>query len=210
MFLFATLINHILSLLWSRPAVFTLRSSDIYINYSNRWTYIYILLGFNSRGRTIWNWWFGKLLTSKWFIIDNWCKTNRKWSFQNNYHRATVIFLFLLIIGYYIFYISRKFYAYLIGTKGSRIKQLNNETKTEITIPREKNDKTIVINGPSPSNVISARHKIELISSDLRERHPVTHFLSIPLINDGTKNSLLEFQVIIKAISTNNFLIVLF
>lgn len=94
---------------------------------------------------------------------------------------------------YNIFF--RKFFAYIIGTKGSRKKQLENETKTEITIPRTSNDKNIVITGPTASNVASARSRIERISAELRQKHSITHFVSYPLISDEIKKNFAEFKV---------------
>lgn len=83
----------------------------------------------------------------------------------------------------------------MIGAKGSRKKQLENETKTEISIPRQITEKNIVITGPTASNVVSARRRIELISIDLREKHAITHFISYPLISDEIKQNFKEFKV---------------
>lgn len=88
------------------------------------------------------------------------------------------------------------FYAYIIGTKGSRRKKIEEETKTEITVPKQYKNNKILITGPTERSVAAARRRIEMIGNDLRNRHQITHFISFPLIADDIKANFRKFKVL--------------
>lgn len=62
-------------------------------------------------------------------------------------------------------------------------------------MPKGKIDKNICISGPTATDVISARYRIETISNELRKKHMMTHFISFPLISDEIKTNFKRFQV---------------
>ncbi|GLV42385.1 uncharacterized protein CBL_03122 [Carabus blaptoides fortunei] len=86
------------------------------------------------------------------------------------------------------------FYAYIIGTKGSRRKKIEEETKTEITVPKQYKNNKILITGPTESSVAAARRRIEMIGNDLRNRHQITHFISFALVTDEIKDNFKKFK----------------
>lgn len=79
------------------------------------------------------------------------------------------------------FYVPKIYYSYIIGTKGTMRKKLENETKTTIEIPKKGKDGDIVITAADQKAIISARHRIDLLVETSRKKIHYTHFLSIPL-----------------------------
>ncbi|XP_022914170.2 activating signal cointegrator 1 complex subunit 1-like [Onthophagus taurus] len=76
------------------------------------------------------------------------------------------------------------FFGFIIGTRGSKRKEIEMDTNTRIKIPKQGETGDIVITGSSERDICSARLRINLIVLQMREKHQVTHFLSIPLVSD--------------------------
>ncbi|XP_012274599.1 activating signal cointegrator 1 complex subunit 1 [Orussus abietinus] len=79
------------------------------------------------------------------------------------------------------FYVARPFLPFIIGAKGSMRKKIEQETKTTLRIPKVEEDGDIEIVSFYRSGVISARHRIDLLMTSVRNKIHVTHFISLPL-----------------------------
>ncbi|XP_030387971.1 activating signal cointegrator 1 complex subunit 1 [Scaptodrosophila lebanonensis] len=82
-------------------------------------------------------------------------------------------------------HIPKAFYGGLIGMKGNTKRRIENETQTEISVPRP-NDKSseLLIRGKERSSLCAALRKIRLIVESLRKKMRPTHFLAVSL-NSG-------------------------
>lgn len=72
------------------------------------------------------------------------------------------------------------------------------ETSTTISMPKFSADGNITIEGDDISKVIEARHKLHYVVSQIRKRHGVLQFISIPLLSDQIKENFLKFKVVCK------------
>ena len=74
---------------------------------------------------------------------------------------------------------------YVIGKGGEKKREIEQETKTRITIPDRKNpDDPIVVQGLSSAEMLnSALTRIQLTMDRGRAKEPFTHFVSIPVVN---------------------------
>lgn len=74
---------------------------------------------------------------------------------------------------------------YVIGKGGEKKREIEQETKTRITIPDRKNpDDPIVVQGLSSAEMLnSAITRIQLTMERGRAKEPFTHFVSIPVVN---------------------------
>nr|XP_022345639.1 activating signal cointegrator 1 complex subunit 1-like [Crassostrea virginica]XP_022345640.1 activating signal cointegrator 1 complex subunit 1-like [Crassostrea virginica] len=86
------------------------------------------------------------------------------------------------------------FFKHIIGRKAETKRRLENETKTQIKIPREGVEGDIVITGPERNGVVSAKTRIDVIVDSVRRREPFTHFLSLPVTSPSVREKFLEFQ----------------
>lgn len=75
-------------------------------------------------------------------------------------------------------------------------RRIEDETSTQISVPKPNQTGDIAIVGSSVPNVVSARTRIELIIRDVRQKIPYNHFLSIPA-GDEVKQNFLKFKVIL-------------
>ncbi|XP_003705532.3 activating signal cointegrator 1 complex subunit 1 [Megachile rotundata] len=82
------------------------------------------------------------------------------------------------------FYVPKSFFPFIIGSKNAVRKKLETETKTTIQIPKMGQDGDIVIIGSDHKGIMTARHRINLLTEATRKRLQCTHFLSVPL-NEG-------------------------
>ncbi|XP_011883478.1 PREDICTED: activating signal cointegrator 1 complex subunit 1 isoform X2 [Vollenhovia emeryi] len=92
------------------------------------------------------------------------------------------------------FYVPTIFYSHIIGMKGTTLRKLQNETRTTITIPKKGNDGNIVITGRERKDIISARHRIDLLIEASKKKIRYTHFLSIPLNKKEIIDNYLSFK----------------
>ncbi|XP_011632959.1 activating signal cointegrator 1 complex subunit 1 isoform X1 [Pogonomyrmex barbatus] len=92
------------------------------------------------------------------------------------------------------FYVPKIFYSHIIGTKGITRRKLENETKTNIDIPKKGKDGNIVITGQERKAIISARHRIDLLIEASKKKIRYTHFLSIPLNKKNIIDKYISFK----------------
>ncbi|XP_039280349.1 activating signal cointegrator 1 complex subunit 1 isoform X2 [Nilaparvata lugens] len=92
------------------------------------------------------------------------------------------------------FHVPRSFFSIIIGTKHATRKRLENETKTEIIIPKFGNSGDIVVKGSSRSGVEAVYRRISIIVMTARKRQQFTHFISIPFLTDRIRERFLSFK----------------
>ncbi|KAG8552031.1 hypothetical protein GDO81_004382 [Engystomops pustulosus] len=85
-------------------------------------------------------------------------------------------------------------FKYIIGKKGETKKNLESDTRTSISIPRQGMEGDIVITGQNRNGVISARTRIELLAETFRKKQPFTHFLSFALNYPEIQERFLQFK----------------
>lgn len=94
-------------------------------------------------------------------------------------------------------YIPPKFYSRIIGSKGSTKRQLEEETKTSIVVPRMgSNSKYVIIRGDTEEDVRNAKERLDQITN-AQARPPkqkFTHFLSASFATDEIKSNYLRFK----------------
>ncbi|PNF20325.1 Activating signal cointegrator 1 complex subunit 1 [Cryptotermes secundus] len=90
--------------------------------------------------------------------------------------------------------IPRYYFARVVGSKGAVRRRLENETKTQIHVPRQGQDGCIVIIGSTKSMVSAAGRRINLIVMSARQKQQFTHFLSIPMVGDSIKKRFMIFK----------------
>ncbi|XP_043496178.1 activating signal cointegrator 1 complex subunit 1-like isoform X1 [Polistes fuscatus] len=83
------------------------------------------------------------------------------------------------------FYIHKTFFPYIVGSKNNVRQKIQIETKTSIEVPKIGQDGNIVIIGSDRKDILSARHRIDIIVEASRKNIRYTHFLSIPLNVQG-------------------------
>ncbi|XP_017012486.3 activating signal cointegrator 1 complex subunit 1 [Drosophila takahashii] len=100
-------------------------------------------------------------------------------------------------------HVPKSFYGGLIGLKGSTKRRIEEETRTEIYVPRQ-NEKSndVVIRGKQRSQLCAALRQIRHLITSLRKKMKPTHFLAVAM-NSGEvqkrfvelKKSILEAQL---------------
>ncbi|EDO29881.1 predicted protein [Nematostella vectensis] len=93
--------------------------------------------------------------------------------------------------------ISCEVHRFIIGYKGNTKRQIEQDTNTRISIPRVGQTGDIVITGQSKAEVLSARHKVDIVVESSRHKVPFTHFLSFPLYFDQLEKKAKEFKQIV-------------
>lgn len=79
--------------------------------------------------------------------------------------------------------------------KGTKRKEIEIDTGTSIKIPKVGETGDIIITGSSERDIISARNRIHLIVLKMRDSHPITHFVSVPVISNQIKKNFEIFKV---------------
>ncbi|KAJ9576940.1 hypothetical protein L9F63_006466 [Diploptera punctata] len=92
------------------------------------------------------------------------------------------------------FRVPKFYFAMVIGPKGAVKHRLEDETKTQIRVPKQGFEGNIVITGSSKSGVSTARRRIDLIVMSARWRQQFTHFISLPMNGVTIKKRYLEFK----------------
>lgn len=103
-------------------------------------------------------------------------------------HSMTIWLLFYL-------YYCRALYGQLIGSKGSIKQRLEIETKTIVKIPKPGGSTDIIIIGAARQNVVTARRRMEVMVLAARNKHPFTHFLSVPIYSSDIRDTFVKFKV---------------
>ncbi|KAJ8916100.1 hypothetical protein NQ315_004466 [Exocentrus adspersus] len=92
------------------------------------------------------------------------------------------------------FYVPSSLLSHVIGAKGVRLKSLQRSTNTLIKVPKVNEKGEVKITGDTERNVASARTQLSLIVMKQKDKLPISHFVSIPMISQSIKNKLQEFQ----------------
>ncbi|XP_063224710.1 activating signal cointegrator 1 complex subunit 1 isoform X2 [Bacillus rossius redtenbacheri] len=95
------------------------------------------------------------------------------------------------------FHVASTFFPFIVGAKGTTRRRLENETKTQIRIPRQNQKGSIVITGESANGVRAARRRINLIVSGARLKQSFTHFFTIPMTSPNIREGFLKFKEIV-------------
>ncbi|XP_018566384.1 activating signal cointegrator 1 complex subunit 1-like [Anoplophora glabripennis] len=92
------------------------------------------------------------------------------------------------------FYVPSSLLSYVIGAKGVRLKGLQRSTNTLIKVPKLNEKGEVKITGDTERNVASARTQLSMIVMKQKDKLPISHFVSIPMVSDKVKEKLMEFQ----------------
>ncbi|GLH16136.1 Activating signal cointegrator 1 complex subunit 1 [Gryllus bimaculatus] len=92
------------------------------------------------------------------------------------------------------FHIARAYFPCIIGSKGNTRRRLENETKTQVKVPKPGQDGDIVVIGNDRRSVCAARRRINIIVMSSRQKQSFTHFLSIPVNSRAIQQGFLEFK----------------
>lgn len=68
------------------------------------------------------------------------------------------------------------------------------DTGAHIKIPKQGETGDIIITGVSERDVTSARNRINMIVLQFRDKHQVTHFVSIPVVSEQMKHNFELFK----------------
>lgn len=84
----------------------------------------------------------------------------------------------------------------IMGGKGKRKKQLENETTTKVKVPSKgSNDTRITIKGNCQDDVLAAKERLELmINASVPAKQKFTHFISIAFTADEIKENFVRFR----------------
>ncbi|XP_033251402.1 activating signal cointegrator 1 complex subunit 1-like [Drosophila miranda] len=90
---------------------------------------------------------------------------------------------------------SESFYGGLIGVKGSTKRRIEEETPSEIYIPRQHEaSSNVTIKAKERSQVCAALRQIRSLVGSLRRKMRPTHFLAVPLNFGEVQNRFLELK----------------
>ncbi|BFG05931.1 activating signal cointegrator 1 complex subunit 1 [Drosophila madeirensis] len=93
------------------------------------------------------------------------------------------------------FHVSKSFYGGLIGLKGSTKRRIEEETRSEIYIPRQHEESSnVTIKARDRSQVCAALRQIRCLVGSLRRKMRPTHFLAVPLNFGEVQNGFLELK----------------
>ncbi|EDW89594.1 activating signal cointegrator 1 complex subunit 1 isoform X1 [Drosophila yakuba] len=92
-------------------------------------------------------------------------------------------------------HVSKSFYGGLIGMKGSTKRRIEEETRTEIYVPRQ-NEKSneVTIRAKQRSQVCAALRQIRHLVASLRKKMKPTHFLALPLNYGEVKERFVDLK----------------
>ncbi|KMY92652.1 activating signal cointegrator 1 complex subunit 1 [Drosophila simulans] len=92
-------------------------------------------------------------------------------------------------------HVSKSFYGGLIGMKGSTKRRIEEETRTEIFVPRP-NDRSneVTIKAKQRSQICAALRQIQHLVTSLRKKMKPTHFLAVALNSGEVKERFMELK----------------
>lgn len=92
-------------------------------------------------------------------------------------------------------HVPQEFHSQIIGTKGNTRRRLEQETGTQILVPKiGSKDTNVVVKGSTKKDVVSAKNRIDLIMIAGRAKHQFTHFLSVTFSTDEIKRNFARFK----------------
>lgn len=90
--------------------------------------------------------------------------------------------------------VPNTFYGLIIGRNRENLKNLEYQTKTRIKIPNVKEKSIITIKGEERAQIIAAKSKIDAIVKRGRLKQSMTHFVSLPMVNQIVIDNFLAFK----------------
>lgn len=92
-------------------------------------------------------------------------------------------------------HVPQQFHSQVIGVKGSTRKRLEQETNSQILVPKiGAKDSNVVIKASTKKDVIAAKNRIDSIMIAGRSKHQFTHFLSVSFATDEIKRNFANFR----------------
>lgn len=92
-------------------------------------------------------------------------------------------------------HVPQTFHSQIIGAKGNTRKRLEQETGTNIHVPKiGSKDTNVIVKGKSKKDVVSAKTRLDLIMIAGRSKQQFTHFLSVNFATNEIKNNFLQFK----------------
>nr|XP_023020114.1 activating signal cointegrator 1 complex subunit 1-like [Leptinotarsa decemlineata]XP_023020115.1 activating signal cointegrator 1 complex subunit 1-like [Leptinotarsa decemlineata] len=92
------------------------------------------------------------------------------------------------------FYVPSALLSYIIGSKGLKLKSLQKNTNTLIKVPKLNEKGEIKITGDTERKVASARTQISMIVMQRKDKLPISHFVSIPIVSENIREKYKRFQ----------------
>lgn len=92
------------------------------------------------------------------------------------------------------FYVPSSLLSYIVGTKASKLRSLEKTTNTQIKVPKQNEKGDVKIIGDTERKVASARTQISMIVMQRKDKLPISHFVSIPMVSQSIKEKLTEFK----------------
>ncbi|KAG5885502.1 hypothetical protein JTB14_013520 [Gonioctena quinquepunctata] len=92
------------------------------------------------------------------------------------------------------FYVPSALLSYIIGAKGSKLKSLQKSTNTLIKVPKLNEKGEIKVTGDTERKVASARTQISMIVMQRKDKLPISHFVSIPMVSEPVHEKFKRFQ----------------
>lgn len=74
-------------------------------------------------------------------------------------------------------------------------REIENETRTHIKMPKPGERDEIIITGQTERGVVAARMRINMLLLKIRENHEITHFVSIPIVSREIRGNFEIFKV---------------
>lgn len=92
-------------------------------------------------------------------------------------------------------HVPQAFHSQVIGAKGNTRRRLEQETGTQILVPKiGSKDTNIIIKGVAKKDLLSAKNRLDLIMIAGRSKHQFTHFLSVSFVTDEIKSNFARFK----------------
>ncbi|KAJ2450476.1 activating signal cointegrator 1 complex subunit [Coemansia sp. RSA 2336] len=90
--------------------------------------------------------------------------------------------------------VPRQLHKYIIGTRGSTLERLRQQTHAKITVPNERSKSSQIEIEGMPDERQSAQEMISKLVADNMANVPYTHFISLPLGDLDVQRKVGEFQ----------------
>jgi activating signal cointegrator complex subunit 1 len=92
-------------------------------------------------------------------------------------------------------HVPQMFHSQVIGAKGNTRRRLEQETSTQILVPKiGSKDTNVVIKGKHKKDLISVKNRLDLIMIAGRAKQQFTHFLSISFSTDEIRSNFARFK----------------
>lgn len=111
-------------------------------------------------------------------------------------------YVHVFCINNYFPNLSSVLHSRIIGPKGATKKRLEYETKCQVDIPRIGVEGPVQVFGLSRENVVSCRHRLDMILIAARKKMRPTHFIGVPFKSEALFAKFLEFKKALESYNT--------